>query len=207
MAIDIDGEGIAGREVEGLGEVGGEGDGIGVGEPGIEVEGLGGIRGGGGLDLAGEEGEIGEDIDADDAKVFAGVIGEGGVCVGERGGCCDAGVLGDFWEEGFVEAGSGRGTDFEVAFAGDDIDTGAKAFGGGVVGDLDGEVNGDAEGDGEDVEEGDEPVADGVSEDGGVEEGDQGSVGSYSILIEYGWRRGGEANFWGEIRGQRSVRR
>lgn len=98
------------------------------------------------------------------------MIGKRDVGIGEWGGGGDAGVLGDGGEECFVEVWSGGGSDFEVTFPGDDIDSGAKTFRGGVVGDLDGEVDGDTECDGEDIEEGDEPVAGGVSEDGGVEE-------------------------------------
>jgi hypothetical protein len=207
LAVGFDREGVTGLEVEGGSEFGGEGGGFGVGEPGIEVEGLGGVGAVvGGEDLTSEEGEIGEEFDADDAEMFAGVIGEGDVGLNEGGGGGHARVLGNRGKEGFFEVVSRGRADFEVAFSGDDIDPGAEAFGGGVVGDLDGEVDGDAESDGEDVKEGDEPVSGGVSKDGGVEESFQYSVVSYQTLIEYEWGERGEANFrWGggEVKGRR----
>ena len=100
------------------------------------------------FEAEGAEGVGGEDIDAEDSEVFTGVVGEGNDAFDLAGGGADAGLFCEGGPEGFGDVAA----DFELGFAGDEIDAGGEGAVGAVIGDLDRDVDGDSEGDAEDVE-------------------------------------------------------
>ena len=70
----------------------------------------------------GLEGRIGKRVDAEDAEVFAGMIGESEEALHDWCGGGDAWDFCQRGEERFVE----RSADFEIGFAGEEFDTGAE---------------------------------------------------------------------------------
>ncbi len=135
-AIDEEAQGIAGPQAVDAGEFIANGDAVRIGQPGLEVKGMAAAI----ADLESAERGIGKDIDAKDAEVFAGKIGRGGEFLDDRSRGANAGGMGDGGKESVIE----RAADFELGFAGDDIDAGLEAAGGAAIGDLDGDENGHA---------------------------------------------------------------
>ena len=135
----------------------GQSDGVALAQPGFDIDGRA-VR----PDHAeGFERRVGERIDTEEAEVFAGVIGQGEDALHDGGGRGDAGNFRESGEEGVVE----RSAHFEVGFAGEEFNAGAKRAVGAVVGDHDRQEDADTEGHAEDVERGEEFVAPGVAQD------------------------------------------
>ena len=143
-------KGVAGLEIELLREGAGHGDGVAFAQPDFNVDG----RAVGPDHAEGLERRVGERIDAEDAEIFAGVVGEGEESLDNGGGGGDAGDFRQSGKQGFVE-GSAH---FEIGLAGEEFDAGAERAVRAVVGDHDGEENADAEGHAGDVERGEELV-------------------------------------------------
>ena len=112
-------------------------------------------------DVEGAKRLAGEKIDAEHAEIFAGEIGQRDSAFDEAGDGADAGLPGDGGPERFVHVAA----DFEVRFAGDEVDAGGEGLVGAVVRDLDREIHGDAEGHAEDIEQREEAVAAQIAQD------------------------------------------